>query len=336
VSRQPQPRIPWVDALRGLAILLVVFAHTELPPSNWIYGFHVPLFFVLSGLLCARSTGRSLPALATARARTLLLPYLALSALGISCLLLQARLRGTEGGLALLWTQARACVLALRGTSPFHGDLWFLPCLFLTELVHQALGLGLPRLRRLLPALCAGAVILGLHPQALLPSPLPWGLDLLPTTLCFFSLGHLLQSEDWVTAVQDNAGWIAPAGFILTLGGVAFNGRVDLYHGLFGEPSIFLLSAAGGALSLLACAPLLARIPYLATVGRHTLAILAFHHWYGFGIASFLCRPLLALLPENSLLAQSLHGLLLFVLSLGLLGLALLAASRLRRRPAPR
>ena len=46
-------RYPWVDHLKALGIFLVVAGHTALPPAQhrWIYGFHMPLFFLLSGFL---------------------------------------------------------------------------------------------------------------------------------------------------------------------------------------------------------------------------------------------------------------------------------------------
>ena len=47
-------RIDYVDAAKGIAILLVVFAHchhmNEIPRlGNLIYSFHMPLFFIVSG-----------------------------------------------------------------------------------------------------------------------------------------------------------------------------------------------------------------------------------------------------------------------------------------------
>ena len=46
-------RYPWVDHLKALGIILVVAGHTAVPPAQhrWIYAFHMPLFFLLSGFL---------------------------------------------------------------------------------------------------------------------------------------------------------------------------------------------------------------------------------------------------------------------------------------------
>ena len=46
-------RYPWVDHLKALGIFLVVAGHCTLPPAQhrWIYAFHMPLFFLISGFL---------------------------------------------------------------------------------------------------------------------------------------------------------------------------------------------------------------------------------------------------------------------------------------------
>ena len=42
-------RFNWVDNVKGLAIILVVLGHIASPFSTFIYSFHMPLFFIVSG-----------------------------------------------------------------------------------------------------------------------------------------------------------------------------------------------------------------------------------------------------------------------------------------------
>ena len=46
-------RFDWVDTAKGLGIILVVIAHvwTKGPVRDFIYSFHMPLFFLLSGYM---------------------------------------------------------------------------------------------------------------------------------------------------------------------------------------------------------------------------------------------------------------------------------------------
>lgn len=44
-------REPWIDCARGIAILLVIVGHTVSGVlSGAIYSFHMPLFFIFSGI----------------------------------------------------------------------------------------------------------------------------------------------------------------------------------------------------------------------------------------------------------------------------------------------
>ncbi|MCM1451652.1 MAG: acyltransferase family protein [Clostridium sp.] len=43
-------RIEYIDAIKGFAIMLMIFGHMPIHNLNWlIYSFHMPLFFILSG-----------------------------------------------------------------------------------------------------------------------------------------------------------------------------------------------------------------------------------------------------------------------------------------------
>ena len=45
-------RVEWIDAVKGLGIILVIFAHANKTIlTKYIYLFHMPLFFYISGKL---------------------------------------------------------------------------------------------------------------------------------------------------------------------------------------------------------------------------------------------------------------------------------------------
>lgn len=46
-------RLDWVDIAKGIAIVLMILGHSSLPNTiqNWIYSFHMPFFFFISGVL---------------------------------------------------------------------------------------------------------------------------------------------------------------------------------------------------------------------------------------------------------------------------------------------
>jgi fucose 4-O-acetylase-like acetyltransferase len=82
-------RLPWVDTAKGFGIILVVFGHVLRGLANnniltwtpithfvdaWIYTFHMPLFFFLSGLFLFRSTQKPWEDFAFDKIRTIAYP----------------------------------------------------------------------------------------------------------------------------------------------------------------------------------------------------------------------------------------------------------------------
>lgn len=91
VQHVPADRIIWVDATKGMAIILVVFGHvlggvmargwidqTGLPPViyNFIYSFHMPLFFLISGAFAIDGIRKDASQAMLSRVGSILWPYM--------------------------------------------------------------------------------------------------------------------------------------------------------------------------------------------------------------------------------------------------------------------
>lgn len=84
------PRVSWVDGAKGIGIILVVLGHVIRGLANnhiwaftptvrfldgWIYAFHMPLFFFLSGLFLCRQVRKAWTASLGDKLRTIAYPY---------------------------------------------------------------------------------------------------------------------------------------------------------------------------------------------------------------------------------------------------------------------
>lgn len=69
-------RVQWVDTAKALAIIFVVMGHMGYSEEvrTLIYGFHMPLFFMLSGMFV--STKDNFHQFLLKKMKTLLVPYL--------------------------------------------------------------------------------------------------------------------------------------------------------------------------------------------------------------------------------------------------------------------
>lgn len=76
-------RIVWLDAMKGVAIFLVIIGHVmnnmhlmNSPVNKWIHLFNMPLFFFLSGFLAFKTSKRSLVENIKKKLRSLCIPFL--------------------------------------------------------------------------------------------------------------------------------------------------------------------------------------------------------------------------------------------------------------------
>ncbi len=121
------PRLPWIDALKGVGIILVACAHH---PALWaysdalgraIFSFNMPLFFFITGLSLQHGANGKMLA---ARALSSVIPYLFISVVSVP-LILQLHTGATLADLAL-------GVMYGTGHTIYTVPLWFLPCLAVT------------------------------------------------------------------------------------------------------------------------------------------------------------------------------------------------------------
>lgn len=69
-------RIEALDIAKGIGIILVMIGHmTSSYLYNWIYSFHMPLFFILSGICFKNTKYTSFLAFARQRIKTLAIPH---------------------------------------------------------------------------------------------------------------------------------------------------------------------------------------------------------------------------------------------------------------------
>lgn len=128
-------RINWLDISKGIAILLVITAHCDIPNTakNVIYFFHMPLFFILAGLTLNFNTLTKLTTIIKKKAKRLLLPYLGFSLLLLAFKFLKHLLLKDSFSLLLGLISIFIPISGWSNSSVY--GLWFLPTLFLAQLI---------------------------------------------------------------------------------------------------------------------------------------------------------------------------------------------------------
>lgn len=119
-------RLDYVDVCKWLGISLVIFGHMKMPNEvlQWIYAFHMPLFFVLSGYTYrAQKVNKDF---IIKKIKTIYVPFLLFALIFCS---------GEMSSWAYIAYGSRNA-LEMAGT---YTVLWFLPCFFAAVLVFSLL-----------------------------------------------------------------------------------------------------------------------------------------------------------------------------------------------------
>ena len=143
-------RLDYIDRAKGILIILVVIGHIwqSGPVFNTIYVFHMPAFFVISGLLLGitKSYRKGFGSFFLRRLFAFGIPFLFIELLGVLTDIIRR-------GVTLNWKGYVFNTLSLHYND---HNLWFIVSLFLVELIFAALALLLRRKW----AVCAAAAAL--------------------------------------------------------------------------------------------------------------------------------------------------------------------------------
>lgn len=287
-------RLLYIDIAKGIGILLVALAHNGTAAyapflHHWIYSFHMPLFFFLSGLFFKPDL--SLIDLLRRRFDSLLKPFF----FGIFIIYFGA-IFFDNMGLPIAWGRIVKAMYA-NGYYLDWVAMWFLPALFtvnlfafLFYLVFRRVKHPWPRWIGLLAVLALGAWTVGwftplninLLGRSLTLNGLPWSLDLALLAGFYFILGREVfrgVPQHWFLSP-----WLLTGAFVINLAlNLVFPETMDFNTRSYGSPVVFTLEAVTGILFILALSRQLERGPgwlsgFFSYMGRISVLILIFHN----------------------------------------------------------
>jgi acyltransferase len=281
----PGNRLAWLDAAKGLGIALIVWGHiysiTE--PTTlqvYVYAFHVPLFFFISGLTFD-ATRNSFSELFRSKARTLLRPYLVYAFLGFLFYLAgylfaqRMGLKIAQFDYGLLPPLVGILYGSLGDGHLVNTPVWFVVALFCTLMLGQAINQpALPRIWRVGVALIIGAMgyVLGDLVK------LPFSLGPAMLGLVFFQAA--VELKTWVFGLKSRMStlWVVLVTSLVISAFSPVNGFVAQATPAVGNFGWFLLFGFAGTFATLALVQTFdGHLPWLAFLGRYSLPIMVIH-----------------------------------------------------------
>ncbi|MCQ2530867.1 MAG: acyltransferase family protein [Lachnospiraceae bacterium] len=275
-------RVEWIDALRGIAMWLVVLGHTFLdrshPLRNYVYSFHMPLFFFISGLTYQR-TKMSFLKFLKKKAKAFLLPYVALN---VFAAIIKYILHFTTRlyRVISLKTMLRGMLTGDGENAPCIQS-WFLLTLFLTEIIFYFLD----RLFKSEAGLCIASLVVSVvgwsYSAFWYLGPLYWHLDVAFLAVAFFWAGYFFKNciADRFEKLSAILKWILCVA-VFAIGAVlqAINGKVSMNASYYGRIYCYIPAALASILGFTFLSMLLLKKSQLVcTIGKNTMFYLGYH-----------------------------------------------------------
>ena len=290
-------RIDWIDRLKGFAFFFVILGHLTLKGivkiagvslrlalfKSWIYSFHMPLFFFVTGFTydIDKIAHTKVTAYVSKLVRRMLIPYLWMELLSMLIHYFIVRANG-KGEV----TVKHFIAGILAGNNHLYNapsnPLYFVLLLFLAELVLFFI-VKLTRGNRTL----IWTIVLALLPATLLTQRVAvyWHANVVPGVMFMILLGTVLRGayrkgEDTVKAMHPLLK--LPVGLLLLgIGAVIwhYNGRIGLHGNVWGRDfTLAMLSALASTVGFAFWMMILPTKEWLLSyVGKNTLFFMGLH-----------------------------------------------------------
>ncbi len=288
-------RLTYLDMAKGIGVFLVLIGHLQgdpffsysplfAPLCTWIFSFHMPLFFIISGMLIRlkRDEEKDFKSLAAKRFRGIMIPYYWFSFFYL-CVVVYALISGNiQVGTLLeqIWY-----VMSCYGMSV----LWFLPALFLGELLFILI---LKKVRKpFAPIVCLVTTAIAIGANWIVKSNLS-GVDSLKRVLelCtvlirpFFVVSFIAIGYYVYGLFQERERFCLPEfgiGIGLMIANLAtfrFNGGVDFRSLVMGNYLLYYFGAVCASLGLILICKNLPPMKPITFWGCNSLIVMAVHN----------------------------------------------------------
>lgn len=274
-------RIEFLDTAKGIGIILVVMGHvsTNNAINNWIYSFHMPLFFIISGYIVSKNIKTiSIKEFVSRKVKSMLTPYFIFSILTyLYWVIIERNIRGENISIIKPFIN----IFTAQGGSDnyvFNVVMWFLPCLFVTEIIYYFINKNSNK--RIIIMILFLSSVTGYLISQYVSISLPWTLDIMFTSLVFYGIGNLI-SVNKVRFINIGKRYytykiISVFSFLVLTIVSLLNGRVDMNNNIIPNYFMFYISAFSGIIFILVISRKI-KLSFINYLGKNSLIIMLVH-----------------------------------------------------------
>ena len=258
----------------------MVIGHSSAPAEihHFIYTFHMPLFFIIAGYLMNYEKWKDrFDAFIKKRIERMILPYFFMSIFVFYPLWYIAVMGFSKykthdiADPLMVFTDIFYATFVGDGMS-FNSPLWFLPCLFVAELLFFCV-LSISKNFYFRCAIVCAFAIIGYSVKWM---NLPWSIDIALVVQVFLLFGYIIKKINFSRKYL-----IIFVPILLFINDI--NG-IDISHRLYGNIFCCYIGGIVGTLSILIISNILCDymkmvMTWLAYLGKQSMAILMWHGW---------------------------------------------------------
>lgn len=292
-------RSDYIDIAKGLGMLAVVWAHIMIdgPTAVIAYGFDIPLFFFLSGLVFNNEKYKDFRTFVKSRVKNLLIPYIfffiiTFAAWAAFCIITHYETKSFSDVFFELFLS--------HGSGEFipqNPPLWFVPCLFAVEIIYYAFCKAHDAVKIIISIVLASIGYFLIIPNSFFDfkSNLPWSIEGAFRAVIFYTAGNITASHlkiNGLTKVIVSRKTLSTIIMLLCLCAFVplalFNGQVSVGSNEYGKSNIlfYITGFIGTAAAIIfACktesfdkSRNLKVINNLKWIGRNSFFFMAIHY----------------------------------------------------------
>lgn len=274
-----QTRIRWIDIAKAIAIIGMIIGHVVpwgTPVRNFIFSFHMPLFFILTGF-----TAKEIESLTELFERIkkdfwhLLVPYIVLHVVDnlIGMSLYGGKVDILTWSEKLFWSSG----VEVNG-HPLIGTIWFLSALFWTKVLFAIIQYIIPK--RFRGIVVVASVMLG-YTLAVQQKWLFLSWDIVLIAIFFLYVGNLFKKG--LRFFEEYQAPIVAVAFGIWLFLLNQGMYIEMATRHYPEFPLVLLQSVSGCVCVIALSREIEKYSglsnLLCNIGSHTLLIMGMHHF---------------------------------------------------------
>lgn len=275
-------RQKWVDIAKGLGIIAVAAGHSGSSAAYYLYWFHMPLFFIISGYLFKPPADwQSVLNWSLRRTCQLLLPY-------ISFLAIIVVVEYCLGNKAFDYKKiAESFMFNLypggRFVGGFYVTFWFITCLYATQIIFAVMHKTCRSSGHILAV--TGAAFLLAHYESAISGTMqimvPWNIDVALFTLAYYAFGYFAKDVLRRLNTAISAASVTFTAFLVILGAMGvFSYSINVKYGTYNNMLLDLTVPVTISVALFAISQNIASFRAaepLAVLGKYSLPIMYLH-----------------------------------------------------------